>query len=109
MYYKMYVVHFINLGLTTPLRKGDQVTGCILDVDLVECCLVLSLNTQLTSSHTSSSKRQAKKKAAASAGELQPGSTLLATVEHKTPYYFVLSCNTISGAKLAYGVMDTVS
>ena len=70
---------------------------------------MLNLNPQLATS-LSSSKRQSKKRPAAiSGGELQPGSTLLAIVEHKTPHYFVLSCNTIAGARLAYGVMDTVS
>ena len=93
---------------------GDAVSCCVLDIDLVECCLVLSLNPQLTTtlSSSSSSKKQSRKRAAAAGGigsELQPGSTLLATVEHKTPHYFVLSCSTIAGARLAYGVMDTVS
>ena len=93
-----------------------MVTGCILDVDLVECCLVLSLNSDLMttslSSSSSSLKGKAKKKATAAVfggGELPPGSTLLAVVEHKTPHYFIVSCSTIAGSKLAYGVMDTVS
>ena len=94
---------------------GDAVSCCVLDIDLVECCLVLSLNPQLTttlSSSSSSSKKQSRKRAAAAGcigSEVQPGSTLLATVEHKTPHYFILSCSTIAGARLAYGVMDTVS
>ena len=84
-------------------------TCCVVDLDLVECCLVISLNPELTTTPTSS-KRRGRKSAAkvVSSADLQPGSTLLATVEHKTDYYFALSCNTISGAKLAYGVMDTV-
>ena len=102
-----------HLGLTIPLKKGDEVTCCVLDVDLVEYCLVLSLNPHLATSLSpfpSSSKRKARKRAAAiGGGELQPGSTFLATVEHKTPHYFVLSCSTIAGARLAYGVMDSVS
>lgn len=85
----------------------------MVDIDLVECCLVLSLNPLLTAMPTSSSlKRRGKRSAAAAAkvnsSDLQVGSTLLATVEHKTDYYFVVSCNTLSGARLAYGVIDTV-
>ena len=101
------------LGSATSLSKGDELTCCILDVDLVQCCLWLSLNPQLatspSASSSSSSKRQSRKRAAAIGSELQPGSTLLATVEYKTPHYFVLSCSTIAGARLAYGVMDSVS
>ena len=80
----------------------------------MECSLVLSLNHLLTATPTSSSsKRRGKRLAAAAAAkvnssDLQIGSTLLATVEHKTDYYFVVSCNTLSGARLAYGVIDTV-
>ena len=97
------------------IKEGDKVLCCILDVDLVECCLVLSLNSQLATlsspSSSSSSKKQSRKRGAAASavGELQAGSTLLATVEHKTPHYFVLSCSTIAGARLAYGAIDTVS
>ena len=114
-----WLIYFF-LVFSPLVNKSDEVTCCILDVDLVECCLVLSLNPQLaaspspssSSSSSSSSKKQSRKRAAAASGigsELQPGSTLLATVEHKTPHYFILSCSTIAGARLAYGVMDTVS
>lgn len=80
---------------------------------------MLSLNSQLAtlsspSSSSSSSKKQSRKRGAAASAvgagsDLQAGSTLLATVEHKTPHYFVLSCSTIAGARLAYGAIDTVS
>ena len=75
---------------------------------------MLSLNPQLLATTSpSSSKKQSRKKAAAVSagvgGDPQPGSTLLATVEYKTPHYFVLSCSTIAGARLAYGAIDTVS
>lgn len=97
------------IGSTTAVKKGSLVTGCILDVDLVECCLVLSLNPQLTSTPSTSNKQGRRAAAKVKVGDLQPGSTLLATVEHKTAYYFVLSCNTMAGSRLAYGIMDTVS
>ena len=74
---------------------------------------MLSLNPQLLAIPSPSpSKKQSKKRGAAAigvGGDLQAGSTLLATVEHKTPHYFVLSCSTIAGARLAYGAIDTVS
>ncbi len=100
---------------------------CILDVDLVECRLVLSRNpnvlphsssavpaTSSPSSPAPSKMDRKKRKAKSSAAiveevGLSPGSSVVGLVEHKTPYYLVLSCSTLTGYRLVYGLMDTVS
>lgn len=98
----------------------------ILDIDLVECRLVLSRNPNVlppppcspapssrpvTRSRTV--ERNKRKSAAASLVieevGLRPGASVVGLVEHKTQYYLVLSCSTLSGCKLAYGLMNTVS
>ena len=105
--------NYVHVHVDSPLEEGSKVTGCVLDVDLLECCLVLSLNPQLvaTSTVTPTPKKKGRKAAGAKVklADLQPGSTLLARVEHKTQHYFILCCTTISGSCLAYGVVDTVS
>lgn len=96
------------------MQKGEEVTGIVLDVDLVDCCLVVSLNPKLGSNDTlgdSSGRvlRSSSKKKKESSVQVEPSGSLIATIEHKTPYFFVLSYLTVSGSGLAYGIMDTVS
>ena len=94
----------------------------ILDIDLVECRLVLSRNPNVllpppcspvpsypvTRSRTAERKKRKSALVVEEVG-LSPGSSVVGLVEHKTPYYLVLSCSTLSGCKLAYGLMNTVS
>lgn len=94
-----------------------------MDVDLVECCLVLSRDSELSSrpqvSADTSGKAGVKQKrgrrsrsgvaVAVEGVGLSPGSPVVGVVEHKTPYYLLLSCPTLTGHRLAYGLMDTVS
>lgn len=100
-----------------PLVKGHHVECSILDIDLIECCVILSRNTVLSSSSATvatvatprrSGRNKLKVPVIAEVG-LSSGSPLVGVVEHKTPYYLVLSCATLAGHKLAYGLMDTVS
>ena len=96
------------LGVT--IETGDEVTAVVIDVDLVECCLVFSLNQQLFPTSTSGRVLRSASKRKSSAGEtLEPMDLQEAIVEHKTSYYFVLSYSNGPGQKLAYGVMDAVS
>lgn len=107
---------------------GDEVICAILDLDLVECCLVLTRNPNIKSPPTPSANaatpspsspaprrservRRKMKTATAIVEEvgLSPGSSVVGMVEHKTPYYVVLSCSTLTGYRLVYGLMDTVS
>ena len=82
----------------------------VIDVDLVECCLVLSLNQQLFPTGTSGRVLRSASKRKSAAGEtLEPMDCQEAIVEYKTPYYFVLSYSNGPVQKLAYGAMDTVS
>ena len=105
----------IHIG-ATPSR-GSEVVCCILDIDLTECFLVLSLNSKLVSQPASSSpatpakgpkERGKKLKSIAELG-LSLGSSVVGVVEHKTPYYLVMSCTTLIGSMIVYGLMDTVS
>ena len=94
------------------VQKGDEVICVILDIDLVDCCLVVSLNPKLTNPGESSGRvlrSSSKKKEAKTSVPVGPSGSLKATVEYKTPYYFLLSYTTVTGTGLAYGVMDTVS
>ena len=93
----------------------------ILDIDLVECCLILSRNSILAPAPSTpsslpsplkpSKKGRGKKPKMPVVAEvgLSPGSSLVGVVEHKCAYYLLLSCPTLAGHKLAYGLMDTVS
>lgn len=106
-----------------PLEKDSEVVCSILDVDFIEYCLILSRNPSIVSplapslnsaSPITTSKMKEKKKLLKSTAiieevGLSPGSSVVGVVEHKTPYYLVLSCSTLTGCKLAYGLMDTVS
>lgn len=41
--------------------------------------------------------------------QFQLSSSLTATVELVTPHYLLCACSTLTGARLAYGVIDTVN
>ena len=41
--------------------------------------------------------------------QMELGSTVLVTVEYKTPYYILCSCSTIAGVYPAFGIFDAVS
>lgn len=111
-----YVPLHSTVCVDVKVQTGDEVACVILDIDLVDCCLMVSLNPKLTSNCElgessgrvlrSSSKKKKEAKPSVPAG---PSGSLKATVEHKTPYYFMLSYTTVTGTGLAYGVMDTVS
>ena len=104
-----------------PLERGVEVVCSILDVDLVECCLVLTRNPNVQSHPSSSStdstpasktprkgRRSKPHSVVVEEVGVSPGSSVVGLVEHKTPYYLVLSCSTLAGCRLVYGLMDTV-
>ena len=86
----------------------------MLDIDLVDCCILVSLNPNLTTiaadsdDHESSGKgrRRRKSKHTKNNDGLKLLSSIVGTVELKTPQYFILS---IAGTRLAYGLVDSVS
>lgn len=103
------------------METGTEVVCSILDIDLVECCLVLSTNPNVllpppplgqTASPASVEKRRKRKSKSAAVLEeagLNPGASVVGLVEHKTPYFLVLSCSTLNGCRLAYGLINSVS
>lgn len=111
-----------NAHTGANLEVGSEVVCSILDIDLVECRLVLSRNPNVlpqpcspvrpsypvTRSRTAERKKRKSALVIEEVG-LSPGSSVVGLVEHKTPYFLVLSCSTLSGCKLAYGLMNTVS
>lgn len=95
-----------------------EVVCSILDIDLIETCLILSRNPNVLSQPTSTaatdakerkSKRKSKSAAILEEAGLSPGASVVGLVEHKTPYFLVLSCSTLTGCKLAYGLINSVS
>ena len=107
------------------MGEGAEVVCSILDVDLIECCLVLSRNqsvlqnqpvgsegsTAATATPAQGKKKKGKSRSAAALEEawLSPGTSMVGLVEHKTPYYLVLSCSTLTGCRMAYGLINSVS
>lgn len=100
------------------VQPGDMVVCVMLDIDLVNCCLEVSLNPKLTSGDSAGSDSSGgrvlrsssrKKKEVKSTEPMQPSGSLMVTVEFKSPHYFILSYSSLSGTGLAYGVMDSVS
>eukprot|EP00731_Ephydatia_muelleri_P020460 Em0013g187a len=93
------------LHAQTDLEVGSNVTVCILDVDVSDSSLVVSLNPRLVEAGSAKkSVKGNKKKLQHSVMEL--GSTVMATVEYKTPYYVLCSCSTIAGVYPAFGIFD---
>lgn len=103
------------------MEDGSEVVCSVLDVDLIECCLVLSRNQNVLSEQQSSTvvaavdgkekkkKRKSKSAAVLEEAGLRPGESVVGLVEHKTLYFLVLSCSTLTGCRLAYGLINSVS
>lgn len=107
--YSTYVIICCQLLYHIPvgasLEAGTEVSATVLEIDLVECCLILSFNPQLLPNPGRLTRSASKRKSVVNAmGD--PGE---ATVEYKTSSHFVLSYSRGSELGLAYGVMDSVS
>lgn len=111
-------VYFFIAGV--HLETGADVVCSILDIDLTECCLILGTNpnvlslpgpTAAVSVDAKEKRRKRKSKSAAVLEEagLSPGASVVGLVEHKTSYFLVLSCSTLNGCRLAYGLVNSVS
>lgn len=108
----LYIVLFVGVQLET----GAEVVCSILDIDLVECCLVLTRNPNLLTQSSSAAgistrtrSRRSKSSLSVEGVGFSSGSSVVGLVELKTPNFLVLSCSTLSGCKLAYGLINSVS
>lgn len=93
------------------LEEGSEVACCMLDVDLADSHVVVSLNPKLAEADGSEESGHEKKKRRKSKkikqDLFQLSSSLTATVELVTPHYLLCACSTLTGARLACGVIDT--
>jgi hypothetical protein len=70
---------------------------------------VLSEHPEDTAEEGKKKKRKSKSAVVLKEAELSPGTSVVGLVEHKTPYFLVVSCSTLMGHRLAYGLINSVS